>query len=156
MSSSIPSMSVIICEQDMQLKIINQNKLKPQNLLFEKHTLVFPAVALFLYLCAHSASSTLLSFVVFLPAGERLQSLPQCLLHSLWGEEQKSWSGFFTSCCPHGVREGWKDKCGSAGSLLPWNVSWPVVGLCADTWGPLCSSFSSNISSVLWTEGSLR
>lgn len=47
-------MSVIICEQDMQLKVINKNKLKPQNLLFEKHTLFFPAVALFLHLCTYS------------------------------------------------------------------------------------------------------
>lgn len=154
MSCSIPSIRIIIFEHDMQLKIIIQSKLKSPQPFFLKNILVFfPEVALF-FVCACSVTSfTLFNFMVFLPAEGRLQWLIQCVLQCM-GKEQKSWRIFFfpplLSSWYEGRVKGWMWQCWFP---LPWDMSWRVAGLCADTWGPLGFCFSGSISSLLWTEG---
>lgn len=121
MSCSILSMRIIIF--DIQLKIITQNKRKrPKPCFFEKHTSVLPSSrALFFCFVLRVCARSVLLYLVQLRGFSstwRKTAVPAsvCAAQRVVGEEQKSRSGFFPSCCHPDVREGWKDERGSAGS----------------------------------------
>lgn len=158
MSCSIPSIRIIIFEHNMQLKIIIQNKLKGPKPAFLKNVLVFfPEVALFCVYAYSVTSSALFNFMVSPPVEGGLQWLIQCVLQSVLGKSKRKRAGeffFFFFCLLSSWYEGRvKGRMWQCWFPLPWDMSWCVAGLCADTWGPLCFCFSGSISSVLWTEG---
>lgn len=137
----------------MQLKIIIQNKLKSPEPFFLKNILVFFPEVAFFFVCAH---------VLLLP-------LP-CSTSWFFSQLKEDCSDWFSVCCRvYGERakkeiflifffpllsswyegrvKGWMWQCWFP---LPWDMSWHVVGLCADTWAPCASIFQA--ASPLWCE----
>lgn len=135
----------------MQLKIIIQNKLKSPEPFFLKNILVFfPEVAFFFCVRMFCYFLYLVQLHGFSPSWRKTAVIDSVCAAECMGKEQKRIYFIFfplLSSWYEGRVKGWMWQCWFP---LPWDMSWHVVGLCADTWAPCASIFQA--ASPLWCE----